>query len=38
VVIAAADYGYQYWRTWQDLMMTKDELKEEMKSQEGNPR
>ena len=36
LVIAAADYGYQYWRTWQDLMMTRDELKEETKSSEGN--
>lgn len=35
-VIAATDYGYQYWRTWQDLMMTRDELKEETKNQEGN--
>ncbi len=37
LVIAAADYGYQWWRTHQDLMMTKDEVKEEMKSSEGNP-
>ncbi len=36
-VIAAADYGYQSWRHWQDLLMTRDEIKEEMKSQEGNP-
>lgn len=36
-VIAAADYGYQYWRNWQDLMMTREELKEEAKNQEGNP-
>ncbi|HTG43341.1 MAG TPA: EscU/YscU/HrcU family type III secretion system export apparatus switch protein [Verrucomicrobiae bacterium] len=35
--IAAADYGYQYWRTNRDLMMTKEELKEEIKSTEGNP-
>lgn len=35
-IIAAADYGYQYWRTWNDLMMTRDELKEETKNQEGN--
>ena len=26
LVIAAADYGYQWWRTHQDLMMTKEEL------------
>jgi len=37
LVIAAADYGYQWWRTHRDLMMTKEELKEEMKSTEGNP-
>jgi flagellar biosynthetic protein FlhB len=37
LVIAAADYGYQWWRTHRDLMMTKDELKEEMKNSEGNP-
>lgn len=36
LVIAAADYGYQWWRTHQDLMMSKQELKEEMKNTEGN--
>jgi flagellar biosynthetic protein FlhB len=36
-VIAAADYGYQFWRTQRDLMMTREELKDEMKSTEGNP-
>jgi flagellar biosynthetic protein FlhB len=35
-VIAAADYGYQWWRTHSDMMMTKDEVKEELKSTEGN--
>jgi flagellar biosynthetic protein FlhB len=35
--IAAADYGYQYWRTTRDLMMTKEELKEEIKNTEGDP-
>lgn len=35
-VIAAADYGYQFWQNKQDLMMTKEELKEEAKSSEGN--
>jgi len=38
VVIAAADYGYQWWRTQQDLMMTRDEVKDDMKNTEGNPR
>jgi len=37
IVIAAVDYGYQFWRTGRDLMMTKDEVKEEAKSTEGNP-
>lgn len=36
-VIAAADYGYQNWRHWQDLMMTREEVKEEMKSMEQDP-
>jgi flagellar biosynthesis protein FlhB len=35
--IAGADYGYQYWKTNRDLMMTKEELKEEVKSMEGDP-
>lgn len=35
--IAAADYGFQYWKTNRDLMMTKEELKEEMKNMEGDP-
>ena len=37
VVIAAADYGYQFWKTSRDLMMTKQELKEDTKDSEGNP-
>lgn len=37
-VIAAADYGYQFWRTNRDLMMTKEELKEELKNSEVNQR
>jgi flagellar biosynthetic protein FlhB len=36
-VLAAIDYGYQFWKTNRDLMMTKEELKEEAKNQEGNP-
>ena len=36
LVIAAADYAYQWWRTQRDLMMTKDEVKEEAKNTEGN--
>jgi flagellar biosynthetic protein FlhB len=38
MVIAAADYAYQFWRTQRDLMMTKQELKDEMKSSETNSR
>jgi len=37
VVLAAADYGYQFWRTNQDMKMTKEEVKEETKNSEGNP-
>jgi flagellar biosynthesis protein FlhB len=37
VIIAALDYTYQWWKTSRDLMMTKDEVKEETKNAEGNP-
>ena len=37
MILAALDYTHQFWRTTQDLMMTKDEVKEEMKNSEGNP-
>jgi flagellar biosynthesis protein FlhB len=37
VVIAAMDYTYQVWRTNQDMMMTKEEVKEESKNNEANP-
>lgn len=37
VVLAATDYGYQFWRTNEDLKMTKEEVKEETKNAEGNP-
>lgn len=36
-VIAGADYGYQFWSRYRKLMMTKEEVKEETKSSEGNP-
>ena len=36
VVVAVGDYGYQFWKVGRDLMMTKDELKEEAKSTDGN--
>jgi flagellar biosynthesis protein FlhB len=35
-VIAAADYAYQSWRHYRDMMMTKEEVKEEAKNTEGN--
>jgi flagellar biosynthetic protein FlhB len=38
MVLAAIDYGYQLWRTNQDLMMTREEVKEEVKNQEGDPK
>jgi flagellar biosynthetic protein FlhB len=35
--IAGLDYAYQHWRTMRDLMMTKQEVKDEMKNYEANP-
>lgn len=37
LVLAVADYGFQRWKTMEDLKMTKQEVKEEFKQQEGNP-
>jgi flagellar biosynthesis protein FlhB len=37
IVIAAADYGFQWYRHRRELMMTREELKEELKNTEGNP-
>ncbi len=37
MVIAALDYAYQFWRNQRDLMMTREEVKEENKNTEGNP-
>ncbi len=36
-LIAVADYAWQFYRTQKDLMMTKEEVKEEGKASEGNP-
>ena len=36
IVVAAADYGYQFWHHQQEMMMTKQEVKEENKGSEGN--
>jgi flagellar biosynthesis protein FlhB len=37
VALAILDYGYQYWNHERELMMTKQELREEMKETDGNP-
>ena len=36
LVVAIVDYGYQFWKVGRELMMTRDELKEEAKSSETN--
>ena len=37
LVFAVFDYGYQWWRHEQDLKMTPQELREELRNLEGNP-
>lgn len=37
IVIAAADYFYQRWDLEKQMMMTKQEVREEIKSREGDP-
>jgi flagellar biosynthetic protein FlhB len=37
IVLAAIDYSYKFWQTNEDLKMTKQEVKEETKSTEGDP-
>lgn len=37
IFIAAVDYTYQLWQTTRDLMMTKEEIKEELRNSEGDP-
>ena len=37
IVLAAADYGWQLYKTHKDMMMTRQELTDEQKNQEGNP-
>ena len=37
MIMAVADYGYQNWQTTQELKMTKQEVKDEMKQTEGDP-
>jgi flagellar biosynthetic protein FlhB len=37
VVVAGADYGLQYWRWYSQLKMTRKEVADEAKQNEGNP-
>ena len=37
VLLAVLDYAYQRWQHERDLMMTKQEVKEELKRMEGDP-
>jgi flagellar biosynthetic protein FlhB len=37
VLIGAADYGYQWWKHERDIMMTKDQVKREVKEMDGDP-
>lgn len=37
IVFAGADYFFQFWHTFKNLMMTKQEVKEELKNTEGDP-
>ncbi|NND97793.1 MAG: EscU/YscU/HrcU family type III secretion system export apparatus switch protein [Pirellulaceae bacterium] len=36
-VLALADYAFQRWKNERDLMMTDEELKQELRETEGNP-
>jgi flagellar biosynthetic protein FlhB len=38
LVLALIDYAWQKWRTERDLKMTKQEVKEEMRRMEGDPK
>jgi flagellar biosynthetic protein FlhB len=37
LILAILDYGYQWWKHEQDLKMTQQEIREEMKDQQGDP-
>ena len=37
IVLAAADFGYQKWKFHKDMMMSKQEVKDEYKNSEGDP-
>jgi flagellar biosynthetic protein FlhB len=36
-ILALLDYGYQFWKHEQDLKMTTQEMREELKEQQGDP-
>lgn len=38
LVLALIDYAYQRWKTEKDLRMTKEEIKEELKRMDGDPK
>ena len=38
IVLGILDFAYQKWQTTQDLKMTKQEVKDEMKNSEGDPK
>ncbi len=38
IILAALDWGFQKWKFEQDIKMTKEEVKEEFKQREGDPR
>ena len=37
LILAILDYGAQYWKFEQDLLMTREEVREEMKEMDGDP-
>ncbi len=37
LVISFADFGYQKWKFYEDMKMTKQEIKDEYKNSEGDP-
>jgi flagellar biosynthetic protein FlhB len=37
IILAITDYGYMFWKHEQDLMMSTQEMREEIKQQQGDP-
>lgn len=37
IVLAILDYGFQFWKFEQDIRMTKQEIRDEMRHMEGDP-